>query len=451
MSKIIQIQNINEKNLLLILCENEIKIYNLKNNKLESLCLHKWSCNTKIFKINSELFILFNDITEPMYGESLKENIIHFLKIEYNSRDESIKMNLKEIKNMNFFRSRDMCVIHENNIISIHNCWKVLFLSRTLDNKFYIRKETILSKKYNYDPNYIVFDKINMYAIIYYSIDDSCDDDNNLFLDFYKLNDNFELKKELVIKKKTNELWNINCFKLFNKENYICCNKSYNLDCYEIYIISSKYLECVNIFRLKNGFDSIHILNNLNQIIINNDEGVMACYKFINNDLQLIDEQNYNYLKIYDIIEINEKGDYMLITYEKESCLCCIKYKCYIFKNNNKTINNNLILKMKDKHINNNDEYNILDEFELYYHIEHCVHPYDYDNYFTCDFYSEKDFGDYDDDIDYYEKDLEYQIDFNILLLKKKKDKYKKKKDVKCRKKLNKLEKIRKINYINSI
>lgn len=389
---ICQIQTINEKNCLLINYNNIIKIYKINNNQIKStICSQKLNYNVKMYKINNELILLikknyyyyhYYDYDYDYYydyGLSLS-----FLKIEYNSKDEPIKMNFQYYKEKCYL-TKNLCVIDEKKIISVDAIDNSFSLYKIYDNKFSFQKKINLHLTREIIPSTVSmeFDTINKNVIIYYT-----DYNNNIYLNFYELNDNFNFKKNIKINNKNKRAYmDMNIFKQINKDNYILYNKDTN----NIYIISSKYLECVNIINMKNygpyGLLSIHVLNNSNQIIISYDKGHISGYEFYNNELQIIDEHKYNFTNIIDIKEINEQGDYLIITktnkrYHQNN------YKFYIFENDDNSLNMHLM------------------------------------KYCDCDKHNDE-----------YEQNLEYQIDFKKLNKQKKKGKYKMKNNYKKNKK----------------
>ena len=254
----------------------------------------------------------------------------------------------------------------------------------------------------------------------------------NISIHFYELNDDFKFKKEFIFRIDSqrscffSKEYFKRVFNIMDKNNYIYANGD------KLYIISSKYLECVSIVCLMNCPDTIFILNNLNQILIKS-KGFIGVYIFTDNELQKIDEHNCPKIDIYDIVEINEKGDYLLVT--KIGKNHCRKTKFDIVENGQYSENKQFIF---DKKLNKYNDYS-----DSVY-IEDTVSDDDDHLKYKNDSENKSNFK-YEIDSEYeneeYEIDSEYENDY-ISLSKKKKGKYKKKKNFKNSK--NKKEKNRK-------
>lgn len=358
---IYEIQIINEKNCLLINYNNEIKTYKINNDQIErSICSQKFNYNVKMYKASSELILIRKNYEQYHdydydhilnYGYDYDYNYdyklsLSFLKIKYNSKDEPIKMDF-QYYNEKCHLSQNLYVIDENKIISINLISNSFSLYTIYNNKFSFQKKINLNltREIRRTTVSMELDKINKNVIIYYM-----DYNNNIYLNFYELNDNFNLKNNIIIYHKSlEEYMKPIIFKQINKDNYILYYKS------TIYIISSKYLECVTIINIdKHELLSMHILNNSNQIILSYINGYVSGYEFYNNELQIIDEHFYKFTNIFDIKEINEQGDYLLIT-KTYNGYYHNNYKCkfYIFENDDNSLNEHLMRYCDcDKHIN---------------------------------------------------------------------------------------------------
>lgn len=234
-------------------------------------------------------------------------------------------------------KSQNLYVIDENKIITINLISNSFSLYKIYDNKFSFQKKMNLNltRKIRRATVSMELDKINKNVIIYY-----VDYHDNVYLNFYELNDNFNLKKNIKTNNKSQKGYMKQIiFKQINKDNYILYYKS------TIYIISSKYLECVTIINIdQHALLSMHVLNNSNQIILSYFNGYVSGYEFYNNELQIIDEHIYKFTKIFDIKEINEQGDYLLITKKYNGYYHNnYEYEFYIFENDDNTLNEHLI------------------------------------------------------------------------------------------------------------
>lgn len=400
----LQILQISEKNLLLIAHDKIIEIYKINNNKLERLLYDKVeNPEINIYKINSELFLIY---------EFCNSGDTYFLKIEYNSNDEPIRMSHQRYINYNLYLmisdASSFYVLDEYNIVCFNGI-ELILLSRTLDNEFYAQNK-IRAFKFFPAYSYIQIDKINKIAILFYFALPG-----NVCIHFYEFNDNFKFKKQINFQKYYFPNFK-RIFNIIDKDNYAYIYNN------KLYIISSKYLEVVTIYNLGYSPDDFYVSNKLNQILIK--YGRFICiYKFIDNDLKLIDIHCYPIYR-FDLEEINEKGDFLLITLITKNKEKYKKGKRFIYQRNaincyiaNYSENKRFLFKYKlincyndlEDDIESKSEGSIDDDID-----EERNSEYEYDS-------------DYENHSDY-ENETEYENDYNILLKKKKKGKYKMKK-----------------------
>ena len=379
--EICHIQYINE-NLFLIAIDRYIRI--LKGTKYICSLYKNLSNNSKICKINNELFVILNKICCCCYCYFDYDNYfgeLDFLKIEYNSEKNPIKMEIIHFPNLGDLT--DINVIDENNIITIDANKAIYLFNINSSNKQYNIKKKIDLKNYNlknkdFDYYSTLIDKINSQIVIY----------TEQVLDLYELNESFIPKKQLYIK--FNKIGygyiNFSILKKFvNKELYIYYYYQ------SIYLISSKYFEIICNININIEIKNIYIVDNLNNIIICDIYNkFLLKYKFINNQLKFQNKKHLKGRKIYDIKQNEDNGNYLIFT----DCECINfqqrKFKIFIIKNEND---------LKDKKIYSNK----------------------YDN---------NDDNNYsDDEFNEFNENFKYEINYNKIIPIQKKSKYKMKKN----------------------
>ena len=182
-------------------------------------------------------------------------------------------------------------------------------------------------------------------------------------------------------------------FKILNKDTYLLSiNKN------TIYLISSKYMEIINEYVLKEDFDNCFILNSMNMIFLSYNNRIII-YRYEHGNFNFYKKKFCKYYeKMIDIKEINDKGDHILAI-QKSIC----KYKINLSRLYYNKYNDNFDYPfLTDSNINGyKDE---LDEF--YKHIDK---PYDSDGSNNSDepdesdeFYEIEDLGGPEE---YYESD----------------------------------------------
>ena len=320
--ELVQIFPIIEKNIILLIYNNYIKMYNFIFNNFVLTVKAKIG-GTKICKINPENLVILDD------------SRLYFSKIEYDSENNPIKIY--------YFDSIklpcaiiDFDIVNENNIVFI-DMFNTIFLLNITYNKNNIiyniseKGEIFYYNYYNYEyDTYILVDKINKQIVLSSEIliEDwhwwNTYNNYNLFIKFYDIN----------LSPKNKE------FKFKENRFYICPNdlirgtklKYLNSNLYilffykKIYLISSKYLEIISEI-------IINISSNYlcyNSIILEKSKNIILCskyeqhlFKLFHNEIILDEKSTWNtclngtdYNK-FNIIEVNEKGDFIIIKYGK--------------------------------------------------------------------------------------------------------------------------------------
>ena len=329
-AKLVQIFPIIEKNIILFIYTDYIKIYNfiLNNFVFDAKAKNKKS---KICKIDPENLV------------SLGYSTLYFSKIEYDSMNNPIKYYYFDcIKSASVIIDFD--IINKNNIVYIDelNNIHLLNIFFTENNIIYniSRTETI---NYNYYDNFILADKINKQIVLcsekikyddysynyYYS-----KRDHVCFLKLYDIN--------LIPKNKMFKFEERESFYTYSRDITEACKLKYlNSDLYilfffqKIYLISSKYLEIVSVYDLSSySDDSLEKINFIYYkfIILEKSKNIILykefkefIFKLFNNEI-INDEKKiwfpliYN-IKFFDIIEINEKGDFLIIFFTEDNRL----------------------------------------------------------------------------------------------------------------------------------
>ena len=230
--------------------------------------------------------------------------------------------------------------------------------------------------------NKILVDKYNKQIIIYYSI--STDSyfyyDNIYYIGIYYIGINFydndfNLKKIINYEENGERFIKNASMKILNKEYYILFH-------IKILLISAKYLEIVNVYEMNFNFSSNFVLNNSNRILLLNKEE-MRVYKFYQNELKYVGKQIYINNKIIDVIEINEKGEHIIImnsflNFNLDILGKEISEIFYIKNINNK--NNKKIIKDYSMIIIKKDKYYDDVDYEYYWQ-EYNRNFYSYDDY----------------------------------------------------------------------
>jgi hypothetical protein len=158
----------------------------------------------------------------------------------------------------------------------------------------------------NFYPYFIIADKLNQQIILLHSYE------YNLLS--YNINNQSFYNKKIDVREQNFEDyfrdfirdWS-KLFKILNKDTYLL-----SIDKNAIYLISSKYLEIITEYDLKDDFDKCFILNNMNMIFFSFNNRIII-YKFENGELNFYKKKYCKYYeKMIDIKGINEKGDHIL-------------------------------------------------------------------------------------------------------------------------------------------
>ena len=220
------------------------------------------------------------------------------------------------------------------------------------DNNYFISKLT----KINCENIKIFVDTNNQIFSIYFL------SENSLFNYFYDFDSNFI--KLLIINKFSR--YGYFTIKILNKDFYIIFEEE------RTYLISSKYLEIISIYKdiYFNCITDILLFHNSNEIFIKNLNRHIYHYKLIKNELKMIKIYNNNGT-LKELKEINNNGDYSILYNDSYS------YQKYYIKNN----------------IKENHSYNFEHDF-----VDDSYKYFSDNNYNLYDNYSEKSFEERDSD-----------------------------------------------------
>lgn len=390
-----------EKNIIIIayqIDEKEIEfrfydIYDIQDNNyiyLQKIKLNFEMNNIiekgiKIYKIDFQLLLLLFTYNE---GGANYYNIF-LVEIKYDKNHKPININLldedkyKDIKNI-IKKVKDFSIINNDNIIfTTRNSDKVYIFNKNKENQFSykiieIDRYTSIDDKSELDEkwgssNKILADEINNQAIIYYSnrlIYKNDDIYLYAFFNFYDLT-TYEFKKVIYLTEKEKDCLIVNDFERYNSLNIL--NEDYY--CFfgrKIYLISAKHMEITTVYEKNYNYWDLYVLKNSNRIFLL-DNIYLTIYTFQDKELRLIKKKFIIKENIVEIQEINNKGDYIIVTNSS---------KIYYFKaniNNNKKIKDNysiledvtIIKKENNDDDNDDDEYyfenyeKIEDDFEL--------------------------------------------------------------------------------------
>ena len=230
-----QMHIIKNKNLILLLVEYDIKIYDINDlNFNNCICSNKILFNKligdiKIVMISDEFFILRSACLS--YREYISVEMF-LLELQYNSSNEKKKVQLI-IHNLKLNETiYDLDVINKNNIICIDNKY-IYFYNLVKINMNLISKISIFG---NFYPYFIIADKLNQQIILLHSYE------YNL-LSYHIDNQSFYNKKIDVKKQNLSDYfrdWS-KLFNILNKDTYLLLS----INILKLYLISSKYLEII--------------------------------------------------------------------------------------------------------------------------------------------------------------------------------------------------------------
>ena len=273
---------IKERDLIVIILNNEIRIYDIKGKNL--FCKTKFQSDyyyDKFFKLNYDFFLIIRD-KKPTY----------YIKINYDSTKKPKNITILED---NFFKYLDenisnLEVIERNNIICVGKNYLFL-VGKKINNELFLKEKIMKFGNQNLSSMDNIIDKYNN-QIIFYSNELLC----------YKLND-VNLKKRIILPMEYNNY--IRLFKIYDKYNYIVCTAN------SIYLISSKSLEILTKYKLKKQYERFIIISNLNKIFLFLYNSLTICQL---DKTRLIYLQTINFNKFFDVIEINNKKEFILAT-----------------------------------------------------------------------------------------------------------------------------------------
>ena len=321
--------------------------------------------------ISDEYFILrkaniFNieDRNADHYHYVYKKVEMFLLELQYNSSNKNVQLVIHNLKlNDTIY---DLDAFNKNNIIFIDKEY-IYFYNLVNTNMNLISKISIIG---NFDPYFIIADKLNQQIILLNSYE------YNLLLSYNIDNKSFYYSKINVKKNFRGFIrdWRKG-FKILNKDTYLL-----SINNNSIYLISSKYLELICEYDFEYKFDNYFILNNMNMIFFIYKSHI-AIYKFEKGELNLYKKKNCKYYeKMIDIKNINDKGDHILAI---QKVICKFKVnisRLYYIKNNG-----NLDYPfLSDDNLNGYED-------DLYDYYEHKYVPYKYEEYEEYDEYEESD------------------------------------------------------------
>ena len=350
---------IKEKNLALLILGDNIGIYNIYDYQNEPFSLKLYYSETKICQINSGFFAI------------LKRETLIFLEIEYDYENKPIKISIPKIiylfnfnKNYEHYyynNDNDIEYIGKNYLIYLEPInieENFLFFSfEKKDNSLIIKNEHS-TKLFGIEKKYItkIFrDKDNNQLALVIKYYNNYYNDENIFLYFYNMNElqdkekKCKIKKVLKMKGKSN--WHL---KILNKDYYLCHNN------YELYLISSKYLEIIS--KYKNYpfkfWDFILIFNNTktNMIFFYNiyRKVSLHIYEFTNNK---------KFKLMFNCRHKRKVMDKKIIIYKKKHIKLSKLDDKFLYSNNN------------DKNIEDSDD----DDSEYYsedYNLDYSIKNY---------------------------------------------------------------------------
>ena len=336
--KVSQIINIEKKYLIFTDESNDTKLlYSIENNKILSSC----EGIKKMIRINDYNYIGLNQAKELVMIEikiNFSENYAFFDVVPiYKYKDLVIV---------------DFYVLSNDKLIIVDELKNIILMIKSNDNNYFISKSTKAQIKGNTNcQNIKIFvDTNNQIFSIYFSLE------NSLFNYFY----DFDLNpiKFLIINKFSR--YGYFTIKILNKDFYIIFEEE------RTYLISSKYLEIISIYKdiYFNCITDILLFHNSNEFFIKNLNRHIYHYKLIKNELKMIKIYNNNGT-LKELKEINNNGDYSILYNDSYS------YQKYYIKNN----------------IKENHSYNFEHDF-----VDDSYKYFSDNNYNLCDNYNEKSF-----------------------------------------------------------
>ena len=288
-----------ERNIILLIYNDYIEIYNYILKKIVHISKVRID-GKKILKINPEYLIFFDYY-----------NKLNFAKIEYDLIKNPISLYIL----YNFYYSfrmksyLDFDIINENNIVCIDN--RIITIYKIFYGNPQKTYDISRTKKIEYEKyNSIIADKKNNLIIIYSSEDYFYYESNYNLLRIYDLN--LVPKKDFAFKDKIIDV------KILNSDLYGIIFKDTENATHLMCLFSSKYLEIVSKHHLSEYFGPYNnkFFEKSNKII-SFIKGHKIVYKIFRDEIILDEDKEWmSYIynpSAFNIVEINEKGDYIII------------------------------------------------------------------------------------------------------------------------------------------
>lgn len=308
---------IEEKNLALLISGSNIGIYRTSDYQNDELSLKLYFSEIKICQINSGFFAI------------LEKEILLFLEIKYDNKNNPIQLAIPKIINLknysdyndynfynHYYHYNGLEYIGKNYLIFL----KLLFSFEKKGNSLIIKSQHLKSL-FGYDLQYItqiVSDKNNnQLALLIMNYYDNYHKKYNILiwktlLCFYDMNEIYDEGKKCNIKKVLKLKDTMLHLTILNKDIYFCYNNS------ELYLISSKYLEIISIYKFYplKYWNFIKILNNTKMIFFykiftsKKEKKSLHIYNYANNQFKLM-FKCYHKKKVMDkkiIISKNKKN-----------------------------------------------------------------------------------------------------------------------------------------------
>lgn len=302
---------IEEKNLVLLISGSNIGIYRISDYQNDELPLILNFSEIKICQINNGFFAI------------LEKNILLFLEIKYDNKNNPIQLSIPKIINVkNYSDYNDYYpyypYYHYNGLEYIGKNYLIFsnsLLSFEKKGNSLIINSKHLKSLFEYDIEYItrvVSDKDNnQLGLLIINYDNN---DNKYYiwktlLYFYDMNEINDEGKKCNIKKLLKLKDTMLFLTILNKDIYFCYNKS------ELYLISSKYLEIISIYKFYplKYWNFIKILNTTKMIFFykifpmkKGRKKSLHIYKYENNEFKLMFNYYHNKKEMDKIIIISK-------------------------------------------------------------------------------------------------------------------------------------------------
>ena len=305
---------IEEKNLALLISGSNIGIYRVSDYQNDELSLKLYFSEIKICQINSGFFAI------------LEKEILLFLEIKYDNKNNPIQLSIPKIINLeNYSDYNDYNYYYAFNGLEYlgknYLIFSKLLLSFEKKGNSLNIKSKHLKSLFGYNIQYItqiVSNKDNnQLALLIMNYYDNYHKIYNILiwntlLCFYDMNEIYDEGKKCNIKKVLKLKDTMSHLTILNKDIYFCYNNS------ELYLISSKYLEIISIYKFYplKYWNFIKILNNTKMIFFykiftsKKEKKSLHIYNYANNQFKLM-FKCYHKKKVMDkkiIISKNKKN-----------------------------------------------------------------------------------------------------------------------------------------------